>query len=139
MKREAQVDLAHAAGAERGRDLERPQTGALGKGHGLARSYTRSTGALKRGLNQSSLSDEVANELAAPGSQAEVQRARARALTSGPQVVTRHGRAAVVVVSAEDYGRLRGGAGFKEFLRTAPDLSRLGIRRDRRPGRRVTL
>ena len=62
-----------------------------------------------------------------------------RALTSGPQVVTRHGRAAVVVVSAEDYGRLRGGAGFKEFLRTAPDLSRLGIRRDRRPGRRVSL
>ena len=62
-----------------------------------------------------------------------------RALTSGPQVVTRHGRAAVVVVSAEDYRRLRGGAGFKEFLRTAPDLSRLGIRRDRRPGRRVTL
>jgi prevent-host-death family protein len=62
-----------------------------------------------------------------------------RALTSGPQVVTRHGRAVVVVVSAEDYGRLRGGAGFKEFLRTAPDLSRLGIRRDRRPGRRVTL
>jgi prevent-host-death family protein len=62
-----------------------------------------------------------------------------RALTSGPQVVTRHGRAAVVVVSAEDYGRLQGGAGFKEFLRTAPDLSRLDIRRDRRPGRRVTL
>ena len=62
-----------------------------------------------------------------------------RALTSGPQVVTRHGRAAVVVVSAEDYGRLRGGAGFKEFLRTAPDVSRLGIRRDRRPGRRVSL
>jgi prevent-host-death family protein len=62
-----------------------------------------------------------------------------RALTSGPQVVTRHGRAAVVVVSAEDYGRLRGGAGFKKFLRTAPDVSRLGIRRDRRPGRRVSL
>ena len=62
-----------------------------------------------------------------------------RALTSGPQVVTRHGRAAVVVVSAEDYGRLRGGGGFKEFLRAAPDVSRLGIRRDRRPGRRVTL
>ena len=61
-----------------------------------------------------------------------------RAITSGPQVVTRHGRAAVVVVSAEDYSRLRGGAGFKEFLRTAPDVSRLGIRRDRRPGRRVS-
>ena len=62
-----------------------------------------------------------------------------RALTSGPQVVTRHGRAAVVIVSAEDYGRLQAGAGFKEFLRSAPDLSRLEIRRDRRPGRRVTL
>jgi prevent-host-death family protein len=60
-----------------------------------------------------------------------------RALTSGPQVVTRHGRAAVVVVSAEDFGRLRG-AGFKQFLRSAPDISRLDIRRDRRPGRRVT-
>jgi hypothetical protein len=45
----------------------------------------------------------------------------------------------VVVVSVEDYGRLRGGAGFKELLRSAPDLSRLEIRRDRRPGRRVTL
>jgi prevent-host-death family protein len=62
-----------------------------------------------------------------------------RALTSGPQVVTRHGRAAVVVVSAEDFGRLRGGAAFKQFLRAAPDLSQLDIRRDRRPGRRVAL
>lgn len=62
-----------------------------------------------------------------------------RALISGPQVVTRHGRAAVVVVSAEDFWRLRGGAGFKQFLRAAPDLSRLDIRRDRRPGRRVAL
>lgn len=62
-----------------------------------------------------------------------------RALTSGPQVVTRHGRAAVVVVSAEDFGRLRGGVGFKQFLRAAPDISGLDIRRDRRPGRRVAL
>ena len=60
-----------------------------------------------------------------------------RALTSGPQVVTRHGRATVVVVSAEDFGRLRSGAGFKQFLRAAPDISGLDIRRDRRPGRRV--
>ncbi len=61
-----------------------------------------------------------------------------RAQKSGPQVVTRHGRAAVVVVSAEDFARLRG-AGFKQFLRTAPDISRLDVRRDRRPARRVTL
>jgi antitoxin (DNA-binding transcriptional repressor) of toxin-antitoxin stability system len=53
--------------------------------------------------------------------------------------VTRHGRPAVVVVAAEEYGRLRGRAGFKEFLRTAPDFSHLDIRRDRRPARKVAL
>jgi prevent-host-death family protein len=62
-----------------------------------------------------------------------------RALSSGPQVVTRHGRAAVVVVAAAELGRLRGPVGFKDFLRAGPDLSRLGLRRDRRPGRRVAL
>ena len=31
------------------------------------------------------------------------------------------------------------GAGFKQFLRAAPDISGLDIRRDRRPGRRVAL
>lgn len=62
-----------------------------------------------------------------------------RALSSGPQVVTRHGRAAVVVVAAAEFGKLRRRAGFKEFLRTAPDLSRLDLRRDRKPARRITL
>jgi prevent-host-death family protein len=62
-----------------------------------------------------------------------------RALSSGPQVVTRHGRAAVVVVAAAEFGRLRRRAGFKDFLRTAPDLARLDLRRDRRPTRRITL
>lgn len=62
-----------------------------------------------------------------------------RALSSGPQVVTRHGRAAVVVVAAAEFGKLRRRAGFKQFLRTAPDLSRLDLRRDRRPARRITL
>jgi prevent-host-death family protein len=62
-----------------------------------------------------------------------------RALSSGPQVVTRHGKATVVVVAAEEFGQLRRRAGFKEFLRRAPDLSRLELRRDRRPARRVTL
>jgi prevent-host-death family protein len=62
-----------------------------------------------------------------------------RALESGPQVVTRHGRPAVVVVAASEYERLQRRSRFKEFLRAAPDLSRLRIRRDRRPGRRVVL
>jgi prevent-host-death family protein len=62
-----------------------------------------------------------------------------RALTSGPQVVTRYGRATVVVVAAEEYGRLKRRSSFKEFLRAAPDLSRLEVRRDRRPARRVVL
>lgn len=62
-----------------------------------------------------------------------------RALSSGPQVVTRHGRAAVVVVAAAEFGKLRRRAGFKDFLRSAPDLSRLDLRRDRRPARRIAL
>lgn len=62
------------------------------------------------------------------------------ALEKGPQVVTRHGRNAVVVLAFEEYQRLRGGErGFKELLRQAPDLDELGISRDRRPSRRVRL
>ncbi len=62
-----------------------------------------------------------------------------RALESGPQVVTRHGRPAVVVVAAAEYERLGRRSRFKDFLRAAPNLSRLRIRRDRRPARRVAL
>jgi len=63
-----------------------------------------------------------------------------RALEIGPQMVTRHGRDAVVVVSAEEFHRLRtGGADFKLFLQAAPDLARLKVRRERRPARRVKL
>ena len=63
-----------------------------------------------------------------------------RALEQGPQVVTRHGEAAVVVVAAHEFDELRGGkADFKEFLRKAPDLGRLKITRDRRPARKVEL
>jgi prevent-host-death family protein len=63
-----------------------------------------------------------------------------RALEQGPQVVTRHGEAAVVIVAAEEYEALKGGnADFKEFLRKAPDLGRLKITRDRRAARKVEL
>lgn len=63
-----------------------------------------------------------------------------RALEVGPQVVSRHGRAAVVVVSVEEWKALKGvAADFKGFMRAAPNLGRLSVRRDRRPARRVTL
>jgi prevent-host-death family protein len=63
-----------------------------------------------------------------------------RALEQGPQVVTRHGREAVVVVAASQFEALKGGRGdFKEFLRAAPNLDALEITRDRRPARKVTL
>jgi prevent-host-death family protein len=63
-----------------------------------------------------------------------------RALEDGPQVVTRHGRDVVVVVSAAQFDKLRGETkDFKQFLRSAPDLGRLRISRDRRRTRRVTL
>ena len=63
-----------------------------------------------------------------------------RALEEGPQVVTRHGHETVVVLSVEEFKRIRRGRpDFKEFLRAAPDLERLEIRRDRQPARRVAL
>lgn len=63
-----------------------------------------------------------------------------RALEDGPQVVTRHGREAVVVVSVEQFAKLEGARpDFKEFLRQAPDLGRLKTSRDRKRARRITL
>jgi prevent-host-death family protein len=62
-----------------------------------------------------------------------------RALTEGPQTVTRRGREAVVVVSVDDYRRLTGArSSFKELLRRAP-LSGVELRRDRDTGRQVDL
>jgi prevent-host-death family protein len=43
-----------------------------------------------------------------------------RALAHEPQLVTRHGRNAVVVVSAEDYERLTGATNLLDFLRGSP-------------------
>jgi prevent-host-death family protein len=63
-----------------------------------------------------------------------------RALERGPQVVTRHGEAAVVIVSVREFEALQGERpAFKEFLRQAPDLKPLNIERDRRPARKMTL
>ena len=53
-----------------------------------------------------------------------------RAQREGPQVVTKHGRETVVVVSAEEYRRLKGPAdNLLEFLRAAPDFDLLDLRR----------
>jgi prevent-host-death family protein len=63
-----------------------------------------------------------------------------RALNEGPQVVTRRGEEAVVVVSAREYRRLAGaGPDFKAFLQAAPDLDALGLRRAHARARTVEL
>ena len=63
-----------------------------------------------------------------------------RALDEGPQVVTRHGQTVVVVVSAEEYRRLKGSRpDFKEFLLQGPDLSVLDLDRATELPREVDL
>jgi len=55
-----------------------------------------------------------------------------RALDDGPQVVTRRGEEAVVVVSAKEYARLRSDKpDFAAFLLAAPDLGVLDLGRSR--------
>jgi antitoxin Phd len=63
-----------------------------------------------------------------------------RARHDGPQVVTKHGKEAVVVVSAEDYRRLRGGGpSLVEFVRSGPDFDALDLGRAEDRGRDVSL
>jgi prevent-host-death family protein len=63
-----------------------------------------------------------------------------RARSEGPQVVTKHGKKAVVVVAAEDYRRLlEGGPSLIEFIRSAPDLEVLGLGRAEDRGRNIEL
>ena len=63
-----------------------------------------------------------------------------QAIEEGPQVVTRHGKETAVVMSIEEFERLsRGRPDFKAHLRGAPDLTRLRIRRDRAPARKIRL
>ncbi len=62
-----------------------------------------------------------------------------RALTSGPQSITRRGKESVVVVAAEEYRRLRQPQGsLLDFLRSAP-MVELDIERSRDTGRAVEL
>ena len=63
-----------------------------------------------------------------------------RARRDGPQVVTKHGKETVVVVSVEEYRRLRGhDPGLVAFIRPAPDFDLLGIDRAQDSGRDVAL
>lgn len=62
-----------------------------------------------------------------------------RALSEGPQTITRH-EDAVVVISAERYAELVGDKpDFKEYLLQAVGLDKLDLTRDQGPGRDVEL
>lgn len=62
-----------------------------------------------------------------------------RALTEGPQTITRR-KDAVVVISAEEYAELTGGRrSFKDFLLNGPSLEGLDLERDKTPMRDVEL
>jgi prevent-host-death family protein len=63
-----------------------------------------------------------------------------QALAEGPQAVTRHGRAVVVVISAAEYDQLVASKpSFARFLSEAPDFDALDITRDRGLPREVAL
>ncbi|HET9719884.1 MAG TPA: type II toxin-antitoxin system Phd/YefM family antitoxin [Solirubrobacteraceae bacterium] len=63
-----------------------------------------------------------------------------RARTDGPQMVTKHGKEAVVVVSAEEYHRLRDDEPrLLDFILAAPDFDSLDLDRAQDTGRAVEL
>ena len=63
-----------------------------------------------------------------------------RAVSEGPQTVTRHGEEVVVVVAADEFHRLAGGVpGFKEFLLGPPHAEIPEVPRDSSPTRAVDL
>lgn len=60
-------------------------------------------------------------------------------LTGGPQLVTRHGRDAVVIISVDEYERAtEPGQGLKDFFLSAPRVE-LDIERSRDTGRETVL
>lgn len=63
-----------------------------------------------------------------------------RALTEGPQPVMRRNRDSVVVVSVNDYRRLKGkGRLFKNFLTTGESLDGVDLTRDKSAERKLIL
>lgn len=63
-----------------------------------------------------------------------------RARLEGPQVVTKHGKDAVVVIATKEYRSLRGaGSSLVEFIRSAPDFDALELDRATDAGRHVEL
>lgn len=61
-----------------------------------------------------------------------------RALSEGPQEVTRDGDEQVIVLSKRDYARLEGKkSSFKEFLFSIPSLEGVDLKRDQSPGREI--
>lgn len=63
-----------------------------------------------------------------------------RSRTEGPQEISIHGQDAAVVLSAEDYSRLRDPRApkdFKDWLLNGPSLEGVEIERDRRPSREI--
>jgi prevent-host-death family protein len=71
---------------------------------------------------------------------AEFSRLIDRSIKDGPQVVTRHGEPAAVVLSVSEYEKLRRKApDFKAFLRSGPSLHELDLTRSKDTGRKVEL
>jgi prevent-host-death family protein len=62
-----------------------------------------------------------------------------RALAEGPQIVTRRGREAVVIVDAATFRRARGPRRPIDFFRQGPFLDDLVLERDKTAPRRVDL
>jgi len=63
-----------------------------------------------------------------------------RALTEGPQTVTKHGDEVVVVLAIDTYRRLVGDVPeFKVYLASGPDMDVLELSRDETPTRVVEL
>lgn len=63
-----------------------------------------------------------------------------RSRTEGPQEISLHGEAAAVVLSAEDFRRLkdsRASRDFKDWLLNGPRLDGIDLERDRRSAREI--
>lgn len=61
------------------------------------------------------------------------------AIDDGPQTVTRHGKAVVVILNADDYKRLNQQHDFKDHLLSAPDMDMLDLHRDQSMPRDIDL